>query len=92
MSGLGPDAVGLEVLVEALADHDRGLVTDHPTIGACWDADRLALWRVGITPDPARLCTAHARDAEIIHWSTHAERALPTWHDLAQACAAAITA
>ena len=43
-------------------------VEDDPdmTIATCWDADRLDLYRVGIVPDPARLCTAAARDPERI--------------------------
>jgi uncharacterized protein len=40
----------LELAVAALAEHDRGKTTDHPTVGACWDADRLTLWRIGKTP------------------------------------------
>jgi uncharacterized protein len=40
----------------------------HPdvTIRTCWDADRLDLGRVGITPDPARLGTDVARRPETI--------------------------
>ena len=37
-----------------------------PALRACWDADRLDLWRVGIDPDPERLCTAHARKPEVL--------------------------
>ena len=33
---------------------------------ACWDADRLDLLRVGIVPDPRRLCTPFARLEETI--------------------------
>lgn len=43
----------LEKLAYALEYHDHGKVSTDPTIGACWDADRLNLWRVGRTPDPA---------------------------------------
>ena len=39
------------VLEYACINHNDGLVTDDPTIGACWDADRLDLPRVGIEPD-----------------------------------------
>jgi uncharacterized protein len=39
------------------------------TIQTCWDADRLDLGRVGTTPDPARLCTAAARDPEMLRWA-----------------------
>lgn len=45
------------LLVEALAKHADGLVSSDPTIGCCWDADRLDLPRCGIRPDPALLST-----------------------------------
>jgi uncharacterized protein len=43
----------------------------HPdvTIQTCWDADRLDLGRVGITPHPSRLCTEAARRPEMIKWA-----------------------
>lgn len=56
------DSARLELLVDACTRHDRGQVSDDPTIGACWDADRVNLWRVGITPDPKLLSTAAAPD------------------------------
>jgi len=34
---------------------------DDVTIQTCWDADRLDLGRVGITPDPDRMCTGMGR-------------------------------
>lgn len=30
--------------------HNKGVITDHITIGACYDADRIELIRCGITP------------------------------------------
>lgn len=51
----------LELLCAALIDHDRGEVSDDPTIGACWDADRLTLPRVGIQPDPSLMSTPEGR-------------------------------
>jgi uncharacterized protein len=48
----------LELLYEALAEHDRGQVATDPTIGACWDADRLDLPRVGVEVDPRFLSTS----------------------------------
>ncbi len=36
-------------------DSDRH---DDPTIGTCWDADRLDLGRVGMIPDPSYMSTA----------------------------------
>lgn len=38
------------------ADHH-----DDPTIGTCWDADRLDLGRVGITPHPKYMSTEFSR-------------------------------
>lgn len=35
---------------------------DDPTIATCWDADRLDLGRVGIVPDPQRMCTDFGRE------------------------------
>ena len=51
-------------LVEALQLHSRGHVSADPTIGTCWDADRLHLPRVWIEPDPARFSTAAALGPE----------------------------
>jgi uncharacterized protein len=45
----------------ALIEHDRGLVSDDPTIGAAWDADRLDLTRLGIRPRAALLSTGAAK-------------------------------
>ena len=49
-----------DLLRRALIDHDRGLTSDDATIGACWDADRLTLPRVGISVNPAKLSTPEA--------------------------------
>lgn len=40
----------LETLCLACRDHADGFVSSDPTIGCCWDADRLDLPRVGIPP------------------------------------------
>jgi uncharacterized protein len=40
----------LRVLSEACRFHADGDTSDDPTIGCCWDADRLDLPRVGIEP------------------------------------------
>ena len=39
------------------------------TIQTCWDADRLDLSRVGIRPDPKKLCTKAAKDPAMISWA-----------------------
>jgi uncharacterized protein len=61
------DAARLKLLAAACSDHDRGRTTAEPTIGSCWDADRLDLPRVGITPDPHLFSTqvGKARAASI---------------------------
>ena len=51
----------MDILVEALTYHADGLVSEHPTIGCCWDADRLDLPRCGIRVDPAMLSTPAAK-------------------------------
>jgi uncharacterized protein len=51
----------LALLEEACTLHDTGAVSANATVGACFDADRLNLWRVGWTPDPALLSTEPAR-------------------------------
>ena len=58
----GLTEVQLEVLCSALVDHDRGRTSIDPTIGACWDADRLTLPRVGIAPRPEYLSTTAGRE------------------------------
>ncbi|MBN2345700.1 MAG: hypothetical protein JXO51_04855 [Candidatus Aminicenantes bacterium] len=40
----------LALLKRAMSGHAGGRVSGDPTIGVCWDADRLDLWRVGSLP------------------------------------------
>lgn len=49
------------LLEEACIWHTHGERHENITIATCWDADRLDLGRVGITPDPRRMCTAQGR-------------------------------
>ncbi|MPY67710.1 hypothetical protein F8S09_13640 [Deinococcus sp. SDU3-2] len=55
---LGLTDTQLDLLLWACEQHADGHTTDDPTVGACWDADRLDLPRVGIFPDPKYLSTA----------------------------------
>lgn len=70
----------LGLLVQACEGHSDGRREAPVLVQVCWDADRLDLGRVGIRPDPARLCTTPARDPGYLEfawrWSmTHATRA-----------------
>ena len=59
----------LDLLVTAVREHTNGHCNGNLTVRTCWDADRLDLGRAGIRPDPRRLCTEHAREAEILRWA-----------------------
>lgn len=59
----------LDLLVSACRDHTEGGLIEDPTIGTCWDADRLDLWRVGIYPNARYFCTEEARKQEVIEWA-----------------------
>lgn len=47
----------IQLLRTACRLHTGTVSTGNPTIDACFDADRLDLWRVGIIPDPGRMAT-----------------------------------
>jgi len=61
------DDTRFELLFEACRLHTDGHTDGDPTLQTCWDADRLDLGRVGITPKPHRLCTDAARD--LLSWA-----------------------
>ena len=74
----------MDVLFEACRLHTNGLTSGDPTMQACWDADRLDLGRVGITPRADRLCTDAGR--ELITWANdravidhHPQEVLSSW-------------
>jgi uncharacterized protein len=54
-----------ECLCEAMRLHSNGHTQGDSTLQACWDADRLDLWRVGIKPESKYLCTPHAQKASV---------------------------
>ena len=61
------DDARFELLHEACRRHTDGGTTGDATLLACWDADRLDLGRVGITPRPELLCTDAARG--MVEWA-----------------------
>lgn len=54
------------LIAYACTHHTAGFTEADVTVQTCWDADRLDLGRVGIRPDPRRLCTAAARNPRMI--------------------------
>ncbi len=66
----------------ACEEHTNGGVGSNPTVGVCWDADRLNLWRVGIRPDRRLLSTGAARSEERILWARGLQRDHVTWEEL----------
>lgn len=78
------DKARLDLLAEACARHTLGDITAEPTIGCCWDADRLELSRLRIRPRDRYLSTPAAREPELQRtaWATGSSRAVvpaPGW-------------
>jgi uncharacterized protein len=59
----------IQLLVYACESHSDGGLDGDITVQTCWDADRLDLGRVGITPIAGRLCTPAAREPSFIAWA-----------------------
>lgn len=51
-----------DLLFEACRYHADGYISDEPTIGTCWDADRLDLWRVHVQPDAQYMNTKRGKE------------------------------
>jgi uncharacterized protein len=75
----------MDLLAFACEEHTNGGVGPNPTVGVCWDADRLNLWRVGIQPDPRFLSTQAARSEERIAWARDLQQEHFAWKDLDRA-------
>ena len=73
------------LLAFACEEHANGGIGPDPTVGVCWDADRLNLWRVGIIPDPRFLSTEAARSEERIAWASGLQQEQFAWADLHRA-------
>lgn len=54
-----------ELLQYACKWHTHGRLSDEPTIGTCWDADRLDLGRVGIEPEARYMSTEFGREIAV---------------------------
>ena len=56
----------MDLLAHACRFHSDGRSQGDATVLTCWDADRLDLGRVGITPRADRLCTSAARKTSVM--------------------------
>ena len=72
----------MSLLGFACEEHTNGGISPDPTVGVCWDADRLNLWRVGIRPDPRWLSTEAARSEERIVWARDLQGERIAWEEL----------
>jgi uncharacterized protein len=60
--------------------HNKGFVDRcDATVGCCWDADRLNLWRLDIEPDTQYLSTSAACGTEVIDWAMMLHETAPGW-------------
>jgi len=79
---LGLPEAQMDVLYTACAEHSGGRPTDDMTIGACWDADRLDICRLGDAVDirlmstvPGRTLGAQRRAQELLETT-------PSWEEV----------
>ncbi len=56
------DSRQMSLLEYAIRHHTDGETSDDPTIGACWDSDRLDLGRVGIIPSESMMSTPPGKE------------------------------
>ncbi|HRN52326.1 MAG TPA: hypothetical protein PK788_02460 [Gemmatimonadaceae bacterium] len=79
------EAGKLEALADACTHHTSPRTSTDPTIGCCWDADRLELSRLSYPPDPRYLSTAAALHEDLQRWAWdagyngHQDRAGAIW-------------
>jgi uncharacterized protein len=59
-----------DLLVYACGHHTDGKTEGDITVQACWDADRLDLWRASIWPKEEYICTEAARSPAMIQWAS----------------------
>lgn len=59
----------LHQLTTACELHERGRLSEDPTIAACWDADRLDLGRVAVRPNVKYLSSERAQRSAVIAWA-----------------------
>lgn len=78
-SKLGLTVKGLSLLIYACRFHNDGNKSADPTVGTCWDADRLLLPRVGIRPHSRYFSTAAASEPRFRKLGEQIASSPPTW-------------
>jgi uncharacterized protein len=68
-------------LLLAIAEHDDGKTSSDPTVGCCWDADRLQVWGTGSIPQPRLLSTVAG--VELREWARENLHEVVPWEVLA---------
>ncbi len=58
---IDPDEARMRVLTEAIRNHTGGRISLDPTVGCCWDIDRLDLRREAVEPEARYGSTEAAR-------------------------------
>lgn len=76
---MGLDEDRLDLLYKACAEHGDGNTSEHPTIGVCWDADRLDLCRFGKEIFPGSMSTQAGRTAPARRRAMSLLTATPDW-------------
>jgi len=74
-----------QLLAEACRYHADGYTSDDPTTGACWDADRLCLWRGETEPVPSMMSTGPGKSESLILWARDLHLREVTWSDVTSA-------
>lgn len=76
----------VDLLARACEDHENGRLSADPTIGCCWDADRINLWRVGVAPDPQFFSILEEGPVfdEISEGARSGHKEPPSWADLVE--------
>jgi hypothetical protein len=71
------------LLAFACEEHTNGVVDSHPTVGVCWDGDRLNLWRVESSRTRVG-SRRRRRGAKSVLWARDLQWERCSWEELCQ--------
>lgn len=72
----------LKILEWSCIKHNIGYTSSDPTIGVCWDSDRLDLWRCDIIPESKFLSTNIAKCSKYINISKSLDPKRYYWNEI----------